>query len=181
MITHKITHVITHFFLHGFAIFIFCFFAFYHSVIRAWCPVMRICCAVVQFCCFVMLFLTFYRSVTLFLGSVILLSILPNVQLCAYVVLLGYFLSICCFVIIFCHSLLPFYRSFMLFCFAVLPFCFQFATTKSDFDSLHEDATVLWAKNKEKLIRFTLQDFSFSLLLCIRYLFVSGCCLTHAY
>ena len=137
------------------------------------------CCAILLFCYVVFNFLSFCYAIPWF--CLILLSILPNVQLCTYVVLLGYFLSICCFVIIFCHSLLPFYRSFMLFCFAVLPFCFQFATTKSDFDSLHEDATVLWAKNKEKLIRCTLQDFSFSLLLCIRYLFVSSCCLTHAY
>ena len=102
----------------------------------------------------------------------------------------SYALLLCCwaiffqFVVLLCSFATLFYHSIVLLCYSVLLFYHsvsQFATTKSDFDSLHEDATVLRAKNKERLIRFTLQDFSFSLLLCIPYLFVSGCCLTHAY
>ena len=82
---------------------------------------MRCCCAILLFCYDVLSFcfniLSFCYAIPSFSYSSHSLLFLPKVQLCGSVVLLGYFVSIFWIVMLFCHSLLPFYHSVMLFCF----------------------------------------------------------------
>ena len=122
---------------------------------------MRFCCAIVLFCCFVMLFcLSFCYE----LNSVVLLfwlfSLVP--AWCSV-------MRFCCAVRLFCFGLLNCYAVLSLsftivwLCFAVLPFCLSRPILNAR--TSHQSMLTDWIRAKktnERLITFTLQDFSFS-------------------
>ena len=95
---------------------------FSFPVLLCYCAILLFCYDVLSFCFNI---LSFCYAIPSFSYSSHSLLFLPKVQLCGSVVLLGYFVSIFWIVMLFCHSLLPFYHSIMLFCVAVLPFCFS--------------------------------------------------------
>ena len=100
----------------------FCFntLSFCYSGGKCSCAILLCCCAMIMlFClCFNILSLCYAIPSLCYSGHSLFLS-----QLYGSAVLLGYFVSICWIVMLFCHSRLPFYRSVMLFCFALLPSC----------------------------------------------------------